>query len=44
LDDHIQGWLTYLLSGLSKEFRPDLFDPSSFAESDLSAVLRKASA
>jgi hypothetical protein len=44
LDEHIQGWLTYLLSRLSKEFRPDLFDSSSFAESDLNRVLRKASA
>jgi len=44
LDEHIQGWLTYLLSGLSKEFRPDIFDPSLAAESGLSAMLRKASA
>lgn len=43
-DEHIQGWLTYLLSGLSKEFRPDIFDPSLAAESGLSAMLRKASA
>jgi hypothetical protein len=45
MDEHIQGWLTYLLSGLSKEFRPDQFSPSSSTvESDLSVVLRKASA
>jgi hypothetical protein len=44
LDEHIQGWLTYLLSGLSKEFRPDLWDSSLAAETDLSAMLRKASA
>lgn len=43
-DEHIQGWLTYLLSGLSKEFRPDIFDSSLAAQSDLSAMLRKASA
>lgn len=45
LEEHIQSWLTYLLSELSKEFRPDTFSSSSgTAESDLSAVLRKASA
>lgn len=43
LDEHIQGWLTYLLSGLDKEFRPDQVSPSA-SESDLSAILRKASA
>ena len=44
-EEHIQGWLTYLLSELSKEFRPDVFSSSSAtAESDLSAILRKASA
>ena len=45
LDENIQGWLTYLLSELSKEFRPDSYAaPSSAAESDLAAILRKASA
>jgi hypothetical protein len=43
LDEHIQGWLTYLLSGLNKEFRPDLF-LSSDATSELNALVRKASA
>jgi len=45
LEEHIQGWLTYLLSELSKEFRPDIFESSTTnAQSDLSAALRKASA
>lgn len=42
-DDHIQGWLIYLLSGLSKEFRPDIF-LSSESAAELSALLRRASA
>jgi hypothetical protein len=42
-DDHIQGWLIYLLSGLSKEFRPDIFLASNSA-AELSALLRRASA
>lgn len=42
-DDHIQSWLIYLLSGLSKEFRPDIF-LSSRSASELSALLRRASA
>lgn len=42
-DDHIQGWLIYLLSGLSKEFRPDVFLASN-SGSELSALLRRASA
>ena len=42
-DDHIQGWLIYLLSGLSKEFRPDIFLSSNSA-SELSSLLRRASA
>ena len=42
-DDHIQSWLIYLLSGLSKEFRPDIF-LSSHSAAELSAVLRRASA
>lgn len=45
LEEHIQGWLTYLLSELSKEFRPDIFESSTTnAQNDLSAALRKASA
>jgi len=42
-DDHIQGWLIYLLSGLNKEFRPDIFLASNSA-SELSSLLRRASA
>lgn len=42
-DDHIQGWLIYLLSGLSKEFRPDIFLASQSA-TELGAMLRRASA
>lgn len=42
-DDHIQGWLIYLLSGLSKEFRPDIF-LSSRSAAELGAMLRRASA
>ena len=45
LEEHIQGWLTYLLSELNKEFRPDVFESSTMnAQNDLSAALRKASA
>jgi hypothetical protein len=45
LEQHIQGWLTYLLSELHKEFRPDVFAFSSTAEeSQLGEILRKASA
>ena len=44
-DEHVQGWLTYLLSGLSKDFRPDqIFGSPAVEESSLSAALRKASA
>lgn len=44
-DEHVQGWLTYLLSGLNKDFRPDqLASGSSAAEPDLTEILRKASA
>jgi hypothetical protein len=44
-DEHVQGWLTYLLSGLNKDFKPDRpVSDATAAESDLSAVLRKASA
>lgn len=42
-DGHIQGWLIYLLSGLSKEFRPDIYLASNSA-SELNSVLRRASA
>lgn len=45
LEEHIQGWVTYLLSELSKEFRPDMTEPTAErAGSNLTAVLRKASA
>jgi hypothetical protein len=45
LEEHIQNWLTYLLSELNKEFRPDVASPSAgSAETGLSAALRKASA
>jgi hypothetical protein len=45
LDQNIQAWLSYLLSGLDKEFRVDqILRASTAAESDLSAALRKASA
>jgi hypothetical protein len=45
LDEHIQGWLTYLLSELSKEFRPDVLESAApEAQPDLSEILRKASA
>lgn len=45
VDEHVQGWLTYLLSGLDKEYRPDQMFPSAASEeSGLSAALRKASA
>jgi hypothetical protein len=43
-DEHIQGWMTYLLSGFSKEFRPDLVSAASHTPSELTAMLRKASA
>jgi hypothetical protein len=45
LEEHIQGWVTYLLSELHKEFRPDMITPNpARAESNLTAMLRKASA
>ena len=44
-EEHIQGWVTYLLSELNREFRPDASDPNAAsAESNLTAMLRKASA
>jgi hypothetical protein len=45
LDQNIQAWLSYLLSGFDKQFRLDqILRSSSTAETDLSAALRKASA
>jgi hypothetical protein len=45
LEPNIQAWLSYLLSGLDKEFRLDqILRASSAAERDQSATLRKASA
>lgn len=44
LDEHIQGWMAYLLSSYSKEFRPDQAPSSSAPESDLGSIVRKASA
>jgi hypothetical protein len=45
VEPHIQAWLSYLLSGLDKEFRLDqILRASSDAEADKSASLRKASA
>jgi hypothetical protein len=45
LEEHIQGWVTYLLSELNKEFRPDTPTPNTArAESNLTAMLRKVSA
>jgi hypothetical protein len=43
LEEHIQGWLTYLLSEFSKEFRPDLIS-TPLTQADISVILRKASA
>jgi hypothetical protein len=45
LDQNIQAWISYLLSGLDKKFRLDqmLHAPSN-AEDELSAAFRKASA
>jgi len=45
LEQNIQAWVSYLLSGLDKKFRLDqILQASPTAESDLSAALRKASA
>ena len=45
LEQNIQAWLSYLLSGLSKEFRLDqILQATETAESGLSAALRKLSA
>jgi hypothetical protein len=45
LDQNIQAWVSYLLSGLDKKFRLDqILHDSSTADADLNAALRKASA
>jgi hypothetical protein len=45
LSKNIQSWLSYLLSGLDRKFRPDGLIPAiESAETDLGASLRKASA
>ncbi len=45
LEENIQAWLSYLLSGLDKQFRLDqILRASTVAETALSAALRKASA
>lgn len=45
LEEHIQGWLAYLLSEFNKEFRPDSLASSAVdTQADLSEILRKASA
>jgi hypothetical protein len=45
LDQNIQAWLSYLLSGLDKKFRLDqILHASPIPEADLGAALRKASA
>jgi hypothetical protein len=45
LDQNIQAWISYLLSGLDKKFRLDqILHASPEAESELSEALRKASA
>ena len=45
VETNIQAWLSYLLSGLDKEFRLDqILRASSEAETDKSASLRKVSA
>jgi hypothetical protein len=45
LEQNIQAWVSYLLSGLDKKFRLDqILNASPTAEADLSEALRKASA
>jgi hypothetical protein len=45
LDQNIQAWISYLLSGLDKKFRLDqILHASPDAESELNEALRKASA
>ena len=45
LDQNIQAWLSYLLSGLDKKFRLDqILHGSPVPEADLSTILRKLSA
>lgn len=45
LDQNIQAWISYLLSGLDKKFRLDqILHASSTADDEVSAAFRKASA
>jgi hypothetical protein len=45
LEQNIQAWISYLLSGLDKKFRLDqMLHPSDNAEADFNETLRKASA
>lgn len=45
LDQNIQAWISYLLSGLDKKFRLDqILHASSTAEQELNEAFRKASA
>jgi len=45
MEEHIQGWLAYLLSEFDKEFRPaSAASTAAETQSDLSEILRKASA
>jgi hypothetical protein len=45
LEQNIQAWISYLLSGLDKKFRLDqMLHPSETAEADFNEALRKASA
>jgi hypothetical protein len=45
IEENIQAWLSYLLSGLNKEFRLDqMLHAASTPEAGISAILRKASA
>jgi hypothetical protein len=45
LEQNIQAWISYLLSGLDKKFRLDqILHASSTSEAELTAALRKASA
>lgn len=45
LDQNIQAWLSFLLSGLDKKFRLDqILQASPTTNTDLSAILRKLSA
>jgi hypothetical protein len=45
LEQHVQAWVSYLLSGLDKKFRLDqILESSANAESGFDAALRKLSA